>query len=62
MDLGGLNWSIITIVGPLILAVVLLWVFLRNRKDPGDPERTERATHDVYDEEERKRREEDGDG
>jgi hypothetical protein len=37
-------------------------VFLRNRNDSGDPERTERATHDVYDEEERKRREEDGDG
>jgi hypothetical protein len=62
MDLGGLNWSIITIVGPLILAVVLLWVFLRNRKDPGNPDLTERATHDVYDEEEKKRREEDGDG
>ena len=62
MDLGGLNWSIITIVGPLLLVVVLLWVVLRNRKEGPDTDTTERATHDVYDEEERQRREEDGDG
>ena len=62
MDLGGMNWAIITILGPLILAAVLLWVFMRNRKEGPDPDLTERATHDVYDEEERTRREEDGDG
>jgi hypothetical protein len=61
MDLAGFNWSIMTIVGPLILAAVLLWALMRNRKDPIDPDRTERATHDVYDEEEKARREEDGD-
>jgi hypothetical protein len=61
MDLGGLNWSIITIVGPLILVVVLVWAVFRNKSEKADPERTERATHDVYDEEEKARREEDGD-
>ena len=32
MDLGGGNWAIINIVGPLLLAAVLLWALLRNRK------------------------------
>ena len=52
MDLGGLNWSIITIVGPLLLAVVVLWALLRNRKSTrADVERTERATRELYKEE-----------
>jgi len=62
MDAGGFNWSIITIVGPLLLVLVLIWAIMRNRKDKGDPDTTERETHRVYDEEERARREEDGDG
>ncbi len=62
MDMGGFNWSIMTIVGPLLLAAVLLWALMRNRKSRVDPDVTEKATHDVYDEEEAKRREEDGDG
>jgi hypothetical protein len=41
---------------------VLLWALLRNRKSRIDPDRTEKATRDVYDQEEAKRREEDGDG
>ena len=32
MDLGGGNWAILNIVGPLLLAAVLLWALLRNRK------------------------------
>jgi len=52
MDSGGLSWGIITIIGPLILAVVILWAILRNRKSSRrDVERTERATHDLYKEE-----------
>ena len=62
MDMGGANWSIITIVGPLLLAAVLLWAFLRNRKDRADVRGSEDATRRVYDEEEASRREEDGDG
>jgi hypothetical protein len=62
MDLGGFNWAIMTIVGPILLAAVLLWAFLRNRRDRVDTDMSERATRDAYDAEEIKRREEDGDG
>ena len=63
MDLGGGSWGLVTIVGPLILALVLLWVVIRSfrRREGGDEiDRTEKATHDLYDEEEAARREEDG--
>ena len=61
MDLGGANWTIITIVGPLLLAAVLLWAWLRNRRSRGgDADRTERATRDAYDREEEARRRDDG--
>jgi hypothetical protein len=57
MDLGGGNWAIINIVGPLLLAAVLLWVLLRNRASRRrDADRTERGTRDLYREEEEKRR------
>ena len=52
MDLGGLNWSIMTIVGPLLLAGVILWALLRNRRATrSDIDRTERATREPYKEE-----------
>ncbi len=57
MDLGGGSWGIINIVGPLLLAVVLLWVLLRNRKArKRDVDRTEQGTRNLYREEEEKRR------
>jgi hypothetical protein len=57
MDAGGGSWGIINIVGPLLLAAVLLWVLLRNRKARNrDSDRTEQATRDLYREEEEKRR------
>src|SRR4051812_15035425 len=57
MDLGGGYWAIINIVGPLLLAAVLLWVLLRNRRGRGaDVDRTEQATRDLYREEEERRR------
>lgn len=61
MDSGGFSWSIVTIVGPILLGLVLLWAFLRNRKGPDTRDTTERGTHEVYDAEEKARREEDGD-
>ena len=50
MDLGGLSWTIITIVGVAILAIVLAYAALRNRADKptGD---TEAATRRVYEQE-----------
>ena len=61
MDLAGPEWGILTILGPILIVVVLLWAILRNRKakTPGSVERTERATHELYDEEETERRHED---
>ncbi|HYJ83063.1 MAG TPA: hypothetical protein VEW26_09515 [Allosphingosinicella sp.] len=57
MDAGGGSWGILTIIGPLLLAVVLLWVLLRNRKSrKSDLNRTEQGTRDLYREEEEKRR------
>ena len=56
MDLGGANWAILNIVGPLLILVVLAWAFLRNRKARGGIDRTERAARDVYDQEEARRR------
>lgn len=56
MDFGGLNWGILNIVGPLLLAAVLLWAFLRNRSSRREVDRSERGTREVYDESERVRR------
>lgn len=52
MDGGGFSWSLLTIVGPILLFVVLLWAVLRNRKPrQEDIDRTERATKELYHEE-----------
>jgi hypothetical protein len=51
-------WGLMNIVGPLILLVLLIWVVLRARRKGEAPrDVTERATHDVYAEEEKMRRE-----
>ena len=49
-------WWIIDIVGPAILLVVLIWLVMR-RGSTGKTGRTEQATHDLYQEEEARRRE-----
>ena len=46
-------WTLVTIIGPIILLGVMIWAFTRNRKSKIDPEVTERATHDLYKEEQR---------
>jgi hypothetical protein len=52
MDTGAFSWSLLTIVGPLLIFVVVLWAVLKNRKSkPQDIERTERATRELYKEE-----------
>ena len=43
-----------------ILVAVLLWAVLRNRGTKVDADITERATHDLYDQEEAARRRDDG--
>jgi hypothetical protein len=48
--------GIVEIVGPVLLLIVLVWVIMR-RGSTGKAGRTEQATHDLYTEEERRRRE-----
>jgi len=59
MDLGGINLFVISVIGVIILGALLAWVVLKTRSQgrSSSPERTERATHELYDEEERRRRE-----
>ncbi|WP_294289148.1 hypothetical protein [uncultured Sphingomonas sp.] len=53
MDTGGGIWSILTIVGPLVLIAVLAFVVLSNRRSRAAEQRTEDATRANYDRQER---------
>ncbi len=48
--------GIMEIVGPAILLIVLIWLVTR-RRPTGKTGRTEQTTHDLYAEEEQRRRE-----
>ena len=50
------QYWIISIIGPAILLIVLVWLVMR-RGASGKTGRTEQATHQVYDDEEQRRRE-----
>jgi hypothetical protein len=52
-------WTLMTIVGPLILLGLLLWLVLRGRRRGDEPRQdvTEAGTRNAYAEEERMRRE-----
>ena len=50
------QWWIIGIVLPGILLIVLIWLVM-SRRSTGKTGRTEQATHELYREEERRRRE-----
>jgi lysylphosphatidylglycerol synthetase-like protein (DUF2156 family) len=58
MDLGGINIFFIEVVGAVILFAVMLWAVMRTRSKgkESSTERTERATHELYKEEERRRK------
>jgi hypothetical protein len=47
---------ILEIIAPAILLIVLIWLVM-TRRSAGKTGRTEQATHDLYAEEERRRRE-----
>jgi hypothetical protein len=49
-------WWIIDIIGPAILLIILVWLVMQ-RRSTGKTGRTEQATHDLYREEEIRRRE-----
>ena len=52
-------WTLMTIIGPAILLAAIVWVAIRSRRSnrPEDVARSEKATHDLYEEEEERRRE-----
>ncbi|HUE78678.1 MAG TPA: hypothetical protein VMN38_03515 [Sphingomicrobium sp.] len=54
-------WGLMTIVGPVILLALLIWLVMRSRRRAGQPtdttQRTEQATRDEYAGEEQRRRE-----
>ena len=52
-------WTLMDIVGPVILLVLLVWVVLKARRGRNEPPKdvTERATRDAYAQEEEMRRE-----
>ena len=54
-------WGIANIVGPIILLAVLVWLVMRSRRRAGQTtdttRQTERATDNLYREEEQRRRE-----
>lgn len=62
MDLGGGSWGIITIIGPLLLVAVLAWAALRNRTSRAKRDETERATRELYREEDIAHRKDDAGG
>ena len=52
VDLGSL-WGLMTIVGPIVLAAVLLWAIFHNKGSKSQVDRTEDATRRLYDEQDR---------
>jgi len=54
--MNAIPWWIIDIVLPAVLLIVLVWLVMR-RGSTGKSGRTEQATHDLYREEEERRRE-----
>lgn len=54
-------WGLMTIIGPAILLVLLIWAVMRSRRGTNQTTdttaQTERATDRLYDNEEQRRRE-----
>ncbi|MGE3745499.1 MAG: hypothetical protein AB7G25_07300 [Sphingomonadaceae bacterium] len=53
-------WGVAIVIGPIVLALVLLWVTLHNRQTRRERERSEDATRKLYEQSDResKRRDE----
>jgi hypothetical protein len=46
---GGGIWSIVVILGPIILAAAIAWALINNRTSKRRLDQTEQATRDLYD-------------
>ena len=58
MDVGGFSWVSVEVIGVTVLGVVLLWAVIKgSRRNKGEAsvETSERATRDLYAEEEKRR-------
>jgi hypothetical protein len=53
MDFSSPLQGIMVIVGPILLAAAIAWAMLRNRGSREDIERTEAATRERYDQQDR---------
>jgi hypothetical protein len=53
MDEG--QWGIVNILGPALMLVVLIWLVMRRRSNR-TTDQTEAGTHNLYTEEEQRRR------
>ena len=56
MDISGFYWTLLTIVGPILLVAIIAWAALRNRSSRSEIARSEEATRQVYQEEDRAHR------
>ncbi len=45
--MSGEWWSTMTIVGPILFGVVMIWIIMHNRRSPSEEQKTEQATHDL---------------
>ena len=41
-------WTLVTVLGPILLLGVMIWAFTRNKKSNVEPDVTERATRENY--------------
>ena len=57
MDFAGFQWGLVDIIAVLVLLGAMVWGVMRVRSKgrSSSPPRTERATHELYNEEERRR-------
>jgi len=46
---GGALWGMMTIVGPIVLGLVLVFALLRNRRSRAEKLRSEQAVRDQHD-------------
>ncbi len=51
-DLNSL-WGIVTIIGPIVLVIAIVWAMRHNRGTPEQERRTEDSTRRMYDEQSR---------
>lgn len=53
IDTGGSLWGVMTIVGPIVLGIVLIWAIVNNRTSKAEKQRTEDATRRMHEEQNR---------